>query len=115
MQALIIFLLILAILLVIFTLQNSIGITINVFFWEIANAPLVLVLLACIILGYILSSAYYLPKIWKLRKERNLLQKRRSGDTRGNSETIIPENDHLNESHEGIELDDDDDDTFFKN
>jgi lipopolysaccharide assembly protein A len=69
MQVVIILLLVLAILLVIFTLQNSIEISINVFFWEISNAPLVLVLICCIVIGYILAAIYFYPRIWKLKKE----------------------------------------------
>jgi len=75
MQIVLIILLILAILLVIFTLQNSVGITINLFSWEITDAPLVLVLLICILSGTLLSSVYYLPKLWNLKKERNTLRK----------------------------------------
>jgi len=69
MQAVIIFILILAVLLVIFTLQNSIQITISVFFWKITDAPLVLVLISCIIIGYIIAVIYFYPRIWKLKKE----------------------------------------------
>ena len=69
MHAVIIIVLILAVLLVIFTLQNSFEVTINVFFWEISNAPLVLVLIICLVLGYILAFAYLYPQIWRLSKE----------------------------------------------
>ena len=69
MHAVIIIVLILAILLVIFTLQNSFEVTINVLFWEIANAPLVLVLIVCLVAGYILASVYLYPQIWRLSKE----------------------------------------------
>lgn len=116
MQAVIVILLILAVLLVIFTLQNSIEITINVFFWEIKEAPLVLVLLGCIIIGYILAVIYFSPRIWKLKKEYKKLIKFNSElkelhemnqkNKKGHEENIDPE---------GIELhDDDDDDSFFK-
>ena len=70
MSAVIIILLILAILLVIFTLQNSFEISISFFFWEIPNAPLVLVILCCVLLGYILAAIYFYPRIWKLQKDR---------------------------------------------
>ncbi len=116
MQIVIIILLILAVLLVIFTLQNSIEITISFFFWEIKDAPLVLVLLGCLVVGYLVASFYFYPRIWKLKREYNQL---------------IKFNEELKELHEmnhqrekskeapgdpeGIELDDDDDDsTFFK-
>ena len=64
MSVVIIFILILAILLVIFTLQNSVEITINAFFWEITDAPLVLVLIVCIFMGYLLGALYLYPRIW---------------------------------------------------
>lgn len=112
MQVIIIIILILAILLVIFTLQNSMEITLNVFVWEISNAPLVLVLISCVVLGYILASIYFYPKLWKIKKEYKQL---------------IKFNKELKELHdlnhplgeveknpEGIELDDDDGDSFFK-
>ncbi|WP_167613547.1 LapA family protein [Maribellus sediminis] len=115
MQAIVILLLILAVLLVIFTLQNQTDLTIQVFFWEIKEAPLVLVLLACILLGYILATIYFLPRIWKVKKDYKKL---------------IRFNDELKKLHdldhpekpkdeiidpEGMEFDDDDDDdSFFK-
>jgi len=116
MQAIIIIILILAVLLVIFTLQNSIEITISFFFWEIKDAPLVLVLLGCIVVGYLVASFYFYPRLWKLKREYKQL---------------IKFNDELKELHEmnhksekskgspgdpeGIELEDDDDEgTFFK-
>jgi len=69
MHAVIIIILILAILLVIFTLQNAFGITITVFFWKLEQAPLVLVLLCCILLGYVLATIYFYPRIIKLKKD----------------------------------------------
>lgn len=75
MQAVIIFILILAILLVIFTLQNSVEITISVFFWKITDAPLVLVLICCIVIGYLISAIYFYPRIWKLKKENKQMTK----------------------------------------
>ena len=117
MQAVIILLLILAVLLVIFTLQNHVGITIHLFFWEIADAPLVLVLLACLLLGYILAAIYFSPRLWKIKKEYNKL-------IRFNNELKeLHEMDHPQKSKneagdpEGIPFDDeedDDEDTFFK-
>lgn len=75
MSALLIFGLILAILVVIFTLQNSVEITINLFFWEIQNAPLALVILCCIALGYFVAVIYLYPKIWNLKSENKKLIK----------------------------------------
>jgi len=75
MQVIIILLLLLAVLLVIFTLQNSMDITLNVFFWEISEAPLILVLLACVLIGYIISAIYFYPRLWKVKREYNQLIK----------------------------------------
>ncbi len=69
MSTVIIILLILAILLVIFTLQNSFVISITAFFWEIPNVPLVLLILCCVLLGYIIASVYFYPRVWKLKRD----------------------------------------------
>lgn len=69
MSAFIIILLILAILLVIFTLQNSFEISISFFLWEIPNVPLVLLILCCVLLGYIIASVYFYPRVWKLKRD----------------------------------------------
>jgi len=69
MQAVIIFLLFIAVLLVIFTLQNATEISVNIFFWEISNVPVVLVIIGCIIIGYLLTAIYYYPLVWKLKRE----------------------------------------------
>jgi len=69
MQAVIIFSLIIAVLLVIFTLQNATEISVNIFFWEIASVPVVLVIVGCIIIGYLLATIYYYPLVWKLKRE----------------------------------------------
>jgi lipopolysaccharide assembly protein A len=74
MHAVIIFLLILAVLLVLFTLQNTTEISIHIFFWEIANVPVILVILGCIIVGYIVASIYYYPLVWKLKREISRLK-----------------------------------------
>jgi lipopolysaccharide assembly protein A len=65
MSAVIVILLILAILLVIFTLQNSFEISISFFLWEIPNVPLVLLILCCVLLGYIIGAVHFLPHIWE--------------------------------------------------
>lgn len=103
MHAVIIIILILAILLVIFTLQNSFEISINVFFWEINNAPLVLVLIVCIVLGYLLGAIYLYPQLWQLKKDKKRL-KRNQADLEKQSGYYPEETDP-----EGIDLTDDDD------
>ena len=67
-------LLIIAVLLVIFTLQNATEISVNIFFWEIANVPVVLVIIVCIIIGYLLATIYYYPLVWKFKRELNKLR-----------------------------------------
>lgn len=115
MQLLIVILLILAILLVIFTLQNTTDITLNIFFWEINDAPLVLVLLSCILLGYLIAVFYLYPRLWKVKREYKQLQKHTSELEDMQQENVAPK---YQEPYnpEGIELDDVDDknDTFFK-
>ena len=69
MSAGIIFLLILALLLVIFTLQNPATIDLHIFFWNVHEVSLVLALILCLILGVILAFLLSYPKIWKLKNQ----------------------------------------------
>ncbi len=107
MHAFIIVILILAILLVIFTLQNSFEITITAFFWKIPDAPLVLVLLVCVLLGYIIAAVYFYPRLWQLKKERRHLSK---SNEKLQKEVVKEKNSRLQQENnpEGIELDVDD-------
>jgi uncharacterized integral membrane protein len=113
MHVVIIIILILAILLVIFTLQNSFEITITAFFWKIEDAPLVLVLLSCVLLGYIIAAVYFYPRVWKLKNDYRKVSK---------SKQILEEQKQISDSSEthpeGIELDVDDEEEdkkgFFK-
>ncbi|MBW6533665.1 MAG: LapA family protein [Mariniphaga sp.] len=112
MSAVIIILLILAILLVIFTLQNSFEISISVFFWEIADVPLVLLILCCILLGYILAAVYFYPRIWKLKREYKQAVK-----SSKKLEEKLESQELEKPGPEGIELeidDEDNDNGFFK-
>lgn len=110
MSAGIIVLLILALLLVIFTLQNTVLITLNVFFWKITDVPLVLTLIICIILGAILALSFAYPKLWKLKGQ--LKEKQKKINALESSQVHAPEKTHI----EGIEITDqyDDEDSFFK-
>ncbi|HYQ56733.1 MAG TPA: LapA family protein [Draconibacterium sp.] len=114
MQLIVVILLILAVLLVIFTLQNAMDITLNIFFWEINDAPLVLVLLGCIFLGYLISAFYFYPRLWKVKREYKQMLKfnKELKDLHQMNEPPKPE--EITDP-EGIELDNDDDanDTFF--
>ena len=111
MSAVIIILLILAILLVIFTLQNSFEISISAFFWEIPDVPLVLLILCCVLLGYIIGAVYFLPRIWKLK--RDYRQAVKSGKK---LEEKLETREAVKPGPEGIDLevDDEEDSGFFK-
>ncbi len=115
MQLIIIIILVLAVLLVIFTLQNSIEITLHIFFWEIANVPLVLVLICCVIFGYIIAAIYFYPRLWKTKKEYNQLIKfnkelKELHDLNHEKDVTKEET-----NPEGIKFEDDDDNnSFFK-
>ena len=60
---------VLAVLLTIFTFQNQIQINIKFLHWEIADVPLVVVLLSGLIFGFLLAMMMQLPRIIKLKKE----------------------------------------------
>ncbi len=116
MQTIIIILLILAVLLVIFTLQNSTEITIHFFFWELSNVPLVLVLLGCIVLGYFVAVIYFSPRIWKLKKDyRQLIKFNKELEELHQLNHPKKVTDLQDNDPEGIEMEDDDEDnSFFK-
>jgi uncharacterized membrane protein (DUF106 family) len=90
-------------------------ITLNIFFWEIADAPLVIVLIGCVILGYIVAAIYFYPKLWKTKKELKQLAKSNKElkelHDLNNEENLNGEN----EDSEEFEFNDDDDsNSFFK-
>jgi lipopolysaccharide assembly protein A len=117
MGSVIILVLILAILLVIFTLQNSFEVSVNILFWEISNVPMVLLLICCVLLGYIISAIYFYPYVWKLKKEYKKVVK---SNLQLEKEAGANQQDDLREetNPEGIELDPDPDEdadsSFFK-
>lgn len=120
MPVVLIIILIFAILLVIFTLQNSTEITLDIFFWQIADAPLVLVLLACVFTGFLLALFYYYPKLWKVRREYNQLLKfnKEFRELKEMGKEKDKKSQRMSEEvtdPEGLELDEDDDkNSFFK-
>jgi lipopolysaccharide assembly protein A len=61
--------LILAILLVIFTLQNQEKVSLKVFFWTINSIPVALLLVITVLLGYLIPYLLLIPRIWKLKSE----------------------------------------------
>lgn len=75
MSAGIIILLLLALVLVVFTLQNSVAIDIHVLFWQLNQVPLVLTLLVCVIIGFVAAVIIDYPKIWRLKSTVKSLQK----------------------------------------
>lgn len=62
--------LVLAILLVIFTLQNQGKVSIRLFFWSINNIPVPLLIILCLMVGYLIAFLRNLPRLWKPRKKR---------------------------------------------
>ncbi|MEL7587715.1 MAG: LapA family protein [Prolixibacteraceae bacterium] len=74
-----IIILILALLLVIFTLQNTALISLKIFFWQLTDVPLVLALIVCLIAGFLIAFFLYSPKIWRLkarvREQQKLLNR----------------------------------------
>ena len=60
---------ILAVLLIIFTIQNEILITVKFFKWEMTEVPLVMVLVAGLIFGFLLALMMQLPRIMHLKKQ----------------------------------------------
>jgi len=69
MSIAIILILLLALVLVIFTLQNTVLISLNFLFWNVEDVSLVLTLLIFLICGIIISILMYAPKIWKLNSK----------------------------------------------
>lgn len=107
MSAGIIFLLILALLLVIFTLQNTVLISLKIFFWELTDIPLVLTLIICLIAGFLVAIVFYSPKIWRLKaiikEQQKLLSKSRTKETKSGS------------GMDDIEITGDEENSFFGN
>ena len=69
MSITIILILLLSLVLVIFTLQNTVLISLNFLFWNVDDVSLVLTLLIFLICGIIISILLYVPKIWKLKSK----------------------------------------------
>ncbi len=113
MSLVIILIIILAVLLVIFTLQNSMDITLNIFIWEIADVPLVLVLIGCVILGYLFAAIYFYPKLWKSKKDFKQLFKSNKELKEFHNIDQEKEESEDDSNPEGIEMDDDKDRKSF--
>ena len=98
--------LILAIFLVIFTLQNSSAVSIKLFLWPI-EVPVVLLILICLLIGYLLPHFSYIPRIWKLKSELSRTRKEKERleeeTTRPVKEKPHPEGIAFDEMDEGDE------------
>lgn len=60
---------ILSVLLIVFTIQNQLLIDIKFFHWKMTEVPVVLVLIAGLIFGFLLALMMQLPKIMRLKRE----------------------------------------------
>jgi len=56
--------LILAVLLVIFTLQNQDKVSLKLFFWTVPEIPVALLITLCLLLGYLIPYFLLIPRIW---------------------------------------------------
>jgi len=61
--------LVMAVLLVIFTLQNPGKVSLKLFFWTIKDIPVALLIIVCLLLGYLIPYFALLSRIWKLKGE----------------------------------------------
>jgi len=68
-NAQLVIILILAVLLVIFTLQNQEKVSLKLFFWTVDNIPVALLIIICLLLGYLIPYILLVPRIWKLKSE----------------------------------------------
>ncbi len=95
-----------AVLLVVFTLQNQEKVGVRLFFWNVKNIPLALLIIICLLLGYLIPYISLLSRVWRLKKElkqtREEVDELREGleEARASGEKPDPE---------GIELDSPDD------
>jgi len=102
----IILLLILALILVIFTLQNSVAIDLKLLFWQLSDVPLVLALIVCVMAGFIIAALLNYPKLWKLKSQIKALQKELN-------ELRQQDKEETEQHPEGIEMKGGSDDDFF--
>lgn len=70
-----ILLLLAALLLVVFTLQNAVNIDVKFLFWQLSQVPLVLTLLGCVLLGFLSAMAINYPAMRRLKSNLKNLQK----------------------------------------
>lgn len=66
-----ILIIIISALLITFTIQNSVVVSLKFLVWEITGIPLVLVLISGLVSGYIIAALIKMPKIFSLKRELN--------------------------------------------
>ncbi len=104
-QLVLVLVLVLAVLLVIFTLQNQEKVSLKLFFWTIREIPVVLLIIVCLLLGYLIPYFSLISRIWKLKSElrQTKLEKEEL------EESVMVETDVTKRPDpEGIPFDDDD-------
>ena len=70
-----ILILLMAAVLVVFTLQNQALVSIKIFFWTIRDIPIPLLIVLCLLLGYLIPYVSLISRIWKLKRELKLTRK----------------------------------------
>lgn len=60
---------IIAVLLVIFTIQNHIQVSLRFLSWELNEVPLVFVFLGALIFGFFMAQILQMPRIFRLKRE----------------------------------------------
>ncbi len=61
--------LVMAVLLVVFTLQNQEKVSLKLLFWTIRDIPVALLIVTCLLLGYLISFFSLLSRTWKQKSE----------------------------------------------
>ena len=61
--------LVMAVILVIFTLQNQSHVSVRLFFWTIKEIPIPLLIIICLLLGYLIPYISLISRIWRLKRE----------------------------------------------
>jgi lipopolysaccharide assembly protein A len=95
----------LAALLVIFTLQNQQKVTLKLFFWTVSNIPVALLIILCMIIGYLIPTLLLIPRLWTLKSK--FMRAQDEEDEEENTHESVRE--RQKPDPEGIPLDDEKD------
>lgn len=105
----------LALLLLIFTLQNPQPVDIDIIFWTITQVPLALTIFCCVILGVVIGVGIMFPRNWKkqskiksLTKELNSLKELIRVATPADNKTDI-----ISKNPDGVRINQDIEKTIF--